>query len=93
MDGQGPGLMINSAKELGVLCSADRHHWTDVKSSTLQRLPNEEILSKIKALGQKAAGKSRKAKKNTKNGCFFCKGILILESSRGGNSHQSETNL
>jgi hypothetical protein len=29
----------------------------------------------------------------TKNCCFFLGSILILELSRGGNSHQSETNL
>jgi hypothetical protein len=51
------------------------------------------VLSVTMDKGPPEEGGLKKLTGPTKNCCIFSESILILESSRGGNSHQSETNL
>ena len=55
---------------------------------------DEDMCSTIKVLEELGGRRGRRVhRKYTKNCCIPKFNILLLESSRGGNSHQSETNL
>jgi len=54
---------------------------------------HEDFCSSIKVLEAWAGIEVKRRQKNTNFSCKLTLSILELEASRGGNSHQSETNL
>jgi 3-hydroxyisobutyrate dehydrogenase/2-hydroxy-3-oxopropionate reductase len=91
------GLILDSAAELDVPPVIDLRHPPTLPGGHLERpwrrgflLCNQGVRGNGWGRGE---GRSGVTKKNTDFCCIPSGNILLLESSRGGNSHQSETNL
>src|ERR1035438_3421287 len=71
----------------------DQPHSTDVSSCNIRRLRGTGHVLDHPRYGALGGHRGQAEIENTKNCCVPGNHILVLEVSRGGNSHQSETNL
>ena len=85
--------MLESGQELGVPLPLTGLTRQLFQTAIAAGHGEEDICSTIKVLEEFGGRRSDFQKINTKNCCFQKWNLLLLELSRGGNSHQSETNL